>query len=47
MLLSLDTSLFVVLKPLISLSISALAVFVTVRWALRVAQREQLVFAAI
>jgi len=47
MLLSLDTSLFVVLKPLISLSISALAVFVTVRWALRVAQREQLVFAAL
>lgn len=45
MLMSLDTSLFVVLKPVVSLSISAAAIAVTVGWALRVARREELVFA--
>jgi hypothetical protein len=45
MLLSLDTTLFVVLKPMMSLSISASAIAITIFWALRVAHREELVFA--
>jgi len=45
MLLSLDTSLFVIIKPFVSLGVSALTVAVTVTWALRVARREDLVFA--
>jgi hypothetical protein len=47
LLLSLDTSLFVVLKPVTSLTISAMAITVTIAWALRVAHREQLVFARV
>jgi hypothetical protein len=47
MLLSLDTGLFVVLKLVISLGISAAAVAVTISWALRVAHREELVFATV
>ena len=45
MLLSMPTSLFVVVKPAASLAVSALAVTVTVCWALRTARREDLVFA--
>jgi hypothetical protein len=45
MLLSLPTTLFVVLKPAASLVISASAVVITVCWALRIAHREELVFA--
>jgi hypothetical protein len=45
LLLSLDTTLFVVLKPVVTLSISAAAVAVTIWWALRTAHREELVFA--
>jgi hypothetical protein len=45
MLFSLPTTLFVVLKPAASLLVSAAAVVVTVCWALRIAHREQLVFA--
>jgi hypothetical protein len=45
MLLSLPTTLFVVLKPAASLLISAAAVTATVTWALRIARREELVFA--
>jgi hypothetical protein len=47
MLLSLDTTLFVVLKPIVSLSISAAAVTVTIWWALRVAHREELAFTTV
>lgn len=47
MLASLDTTLFVVLKPVISLGISAAAITVTICWALRVAHREELVFASV
>jgi hypothetical protein len=47
MLLSLDTTLFVVLKPIVSLSISAASIAVTIAWALRVAHREELVFATV
>ena len=45
MLLSLDTTLFVVLKPFVTMGISAAAVAVTITWALRTAHREELVFA--
>jgi len=45
MLFSLPTTLFVVLKPAASLLISAAAVTITVCWALRIARREELVFA--
>ena len=45
MLLSLPTTLFVVLKPAASLTISAAAIALTVWWALRIAHREELVFA--
>jgi hypothetical protein len=45
MLLSLPTTAFVVAKPVASLLISALAVCVTVWWAMRTAHREALVFA--
>lgn len=45
MLFSLPTTLFVVVKPVASLALSAAAVTVTVCWALRTAHREQLVFA--
>ena len=45
MLLSLPTTLFVVVKPAASLVISAAAVVITVCWALRIAHREELVFA--
>jgi len=45
MLFSLPTTLFVVLKPAMSLLLSATAVTVTVCWALRAARREELVFA--
>jgi hypothetical protein len=45
MLLSLDTTLFVVLKPVVTMSISAAAVTATIWWALRAAHREELVFA--
>lgn len=45
MLLSLDLGLFVVLKPVVSLTVSAAAIAVTVWWALRVAHREDLEFA--
>jgi hypothetical protein len=45
LLLSLDTSLFVVLKPIVTIGISAAAVAVTVTWALRIAHREELVLA--
>jgi hypothetical protein len=45
MLFSLPTTLFVVLKPASSLLISAAAVAITVCWALRIAHREELVFA--
>jgi hypothetical protein len=45
MLLSLPTTVFVVAKPVASLLISAVAVTVTVWWALRTAHREALVFA--
>lgn len=45
MLVSLPTALFVVLKSVASLVISALAVLITVWWALRTAHREELVFA--
>jgi hypothetical protein len=45
LLLSLDTSLFVILKPVASLSISATAIALTVWAALRAAHREELVFA--
>jgi hypothetical protein len=44
MLLSLDTTLFVVLKPVVTLSISAASIAVTIAWALRVAHCEELVF---
>jgi hypothetical protein len=47
LLLSLDTSLFVVVKPIVSLSISAAAIAITIRWALRIAHREKLVFATV
>ena len=45
MLLSLDTTLFVVLKPVVTMGISAAAVAVTIVWAMRTAHREELVFA--
>src|SRR4051812_3405397 len=45
MLLSLNTTLFVVLKPVVTMGISAMAVAVTIWWALRTAHREELVFA--
>ena len=45
MLLSLNTTLFVVLKPVVTMGISAAAVAVTITWALRTAHREELVFA--
>ena len=45
MLLSLNTTLFVVLKPVVTMSISAAAVAITITWALRTAHREELVFA--
>ncbi len=45
MLFSLPTTLFVVLKPAASLLITAAAVVITVCWALRIAHREELVFA--
>jgi hypothetical protein len=45
MLLSLPTAVFVVVKPVTSLLISAVAVTVTVWWAMRTAHREALVFA--
>ena len=45
MLFSLPTTLFVVLKPALSLLITAAAVTATVWWALRTARREELVFA--
>jgi hypothetical protein len=45
LLLSLNTTLFVVLKPVVTLGISAAAVAVTIWWALRTAHREELVFA--
>ncbi len=45
MLLSLPTTLFVVLKPATSLLISTAAVVATICWALRIAHREELVFA--
>ena len=45
LLLSLDTTLFVVLRPVVTLGISAMAVAVTIWWALRTAHREELVFA--
>jgi hypothetical protein len=44
LLFSLDTSLFVILKPVMSLTISAGAVAITAWAALRVAHREELVF---
>jgi hypothetical protein len=47
MLLSLNTTLFVVLKPVVTLGISAAAVAVTIFWALRTAHREELVFATV
>jgi hypothetical protein len=47
LLLSLDTTLFVVLKPVVTLSISAAAVAVTIWWALRTAHREELVFVTV
>jgi hypothetical protein len=47
MLLSLDTNLFVVLKPVLSLTISAAAITITILWALRTAHREELVFATV
>jgi hypothetical protein len=47
MLLSLDTTLFVVLKPVVTFGISAVAVAVTIWWALRTAHREELVFATV
>ena len=46
MLLSLPTNLFVVLRPVASLALSAAAIAITVRRALATAQREQLVFAS-
>ena len=45
LLLSLDTSWVVVVKPVASLAISAAAITITVMWALRTAHREELVFA--
>ena len=47
LLLSLNTTLFVVLKPVVTLSISAAAVAVTIWWALRTAHREELVFVTV
>jgi len=47
MLFSLPTTLFVVVKPAVSLLISAAAVTITVCWALRTAHREELVFAKV
>lgn len=45
LLVSLDTQLYVVVKPFVTMSISAAAVTATVVWATRIAQREGLVFA--
>ena len=47
LLLSLNTTLFVVLKPVVTLGISAVAVAVTIWWALRTAHREELVWATV
>ena len=47
MLLSLNTTLFVVLKPFVTMGISAAAVAITITWALRTAHREELVFATV
>ena len=47
MLLSLNTTTFVMLKSMASLAISAAAIAVTISWAMRVAHREQLVFVAV
>ena len=47
MLLSMSTSLFVIVKPFVTLGVSAAAVTVTVMWALRVAHRENLEFAVV
>ena len=46
LLMSLPVPLFVVLKTASGMGISALAIVVTVTWALRTARRERLVFAA-
>jgi hypothetical protein len=45
LLVSLPVPLFVLLKTASGMGISALAIVVTVTWALRTARREQLVFA--
>lgn len=47
LLLTVDTPLFVIVKPIITMSISATAVAITVTWALRIAHREELVFARV
>jgi len=47
MLLSLNTTLFVLLKPVVTMGISAVAIAVTIWWALRTAHREELVFATV
>ncbi len=47
LLVSLPVPLFVLLKTASGMGITALAIVVTVTWALRTARREQLVFAAI
>jgi hypothetical protein len=45
LLVSLDTSSFVLLKAITSLTISAVAIAITIAWAVRVAHRERLAFA--
>lgn len=46
MLVSMPVATFVIVKTLTSLSITAIAVALTVCWSIRIARRENLVFGA-